>query len=193
MYCGCGCLVGWGFIADFMARGFTVGLDTDHILLWALLFNIFLNFFFAYFTSAEAFCAVACRDASDLLQALWSGFTRAMAALLLGLPLVITVMILTRHKLHAVLISVLVVLFLTIVFSYQLIYVFEFDDVFVIVFMSIIMLNIQVLILLSAAPAKTISRRLIFLATGLILLIALNDRRRRNRRCAQCAQWRGQW
>ena len=40
---------------------------------------------------------------------------------------------------------------------------------------SIIILNIQVLILLSAAPAKAISRRLIFLATGFILLIALNQ------------------
>lgn len=40
---------------------------------------------------------------------------------------------------------------------------------------SLLFLWLLPLILLSVAPAKTVSRRLIFLAIGLILLIALNE------------------
>jgi hypothetical protein len=40
---------------------------------------------------------------------------------------------------------------------------------------AIIMVLVFPLILLSVAPAKAISRRLIFLALGLLLLIALNE------------------
>jgi hypothetical protein len=40
---------------------------------------------------------------------------------------------------------------------------------------SYVMIPVLLLILLSVAPAKAISRRLIFLALGLLLLIALNE------------------
>ena len=44
-----------------------------------------------------------------------------------------------------------------------------------VVFSAIAMLGVLPLIVLSVAPAKAVSRRLIFLAIGLILLIALNE------------------
>ena len=40
---------------------------------------------------------------------------------------------------------------------------------------AVVMIWVLPLILLSVAPAKAVSRRLIFLAIGLILLIALNE------------------
>ena len=42
-------------------------------------------------------------------------------------------------------------------------------------FASAAMLLVLTLIILSAAPAKAVSRRLIFLALGLLLLVALNE------------------
>ena len=43
------------------------------------------------------------------------------------------------------------------------------------VYTAFLMMPVLLLILLSVAPAKAISRRLIFLALGLLLLIALNE------------------
>jgi hypothetical protein len=42
-------------------------------------------------------------------------------------------------------------------------------------FTAIAMISILPVILLSVAPAKAVNRRLIFLALGLLLLIALNE------------------
>ena len=44
-----------------------------------------------------------------------------------------------------------------------------------VVFSAIAMLGVLPLIVLSVAPAKAVSRRLLFLAIGLLLLIALNE------------------
>jgi len=49
------------------------------------------------------------------------------------------------------------------------------NDVDVIVLVMLGLVSISPVILLSAAPAKAVSRRLIFLALGLFLLIALNE------------------
>ena len=43
------------------------------------------------------------------------------------------------------------------------------------IFVASAMMPVLLLILLSVAPAKAVSRRLIFLALGLLLLIALNE------------------
>jgi hypothetical protein len=43
------------------------------------------------------------------------------------------------------------------------------------IFVAVVLVWALPLILLSVAPAKAISRRLIFLALGLLLLIALNE------------------
>jgi hypothetical protein len=51
----------------------------------------------------------------------------------------------------------------------------EFNDAMVALDTGALMILLFPLILLSVAPAKAISRRLIFLAIGLILLIALNE------------------
>jgi len=44
-----------------------------------------------------------------------------------------------------------------------------------VVFSAIAMLGVLPLIVLSVAPAKAVSRRVLFLAIGLLLLIALNE------------------
>jgi hypothetical protein len=51
----------------------------------------------------------------------------------------------------------------------------SFRDESYVVWFAAVLIWIFPLILLSVAPAKAISRRLIFLALGLLLLIALNE------------------
>ena len=82
-------------------------------------------------------------------------------------------MLFARHKLHAA-ISV-VLLF---VFAITLVVVpagEEYDPETSVAFAWWLIAVVLPVILLSVAPAKAVSRRLIFLAIGLVLLIALNE------------------
>ena len=81
-------------------------------------------------------------------------------------PQVIILVLCARYKLHAAVAACLMAVFLTIITLNSLTYVTP-------VMFPII--SIPPVILLSVAPAKAVSRRLIFLALGLLLLIALNE------------------
>ena len=84
------------------------------------------------------------------------------------LPLVVVVVIFAKHKLHATVTTILLVVFWTVMI--QLTGLSAGPAV-----TAATMILVFPLILLSVAPAKAISRRLIFLAIGLLLLIALNE------------------
>src|SRR5262249_31191294 len=92
------------------------------------------------------------------------------------LPILLVVIIFAIHRLHATVTTMLLILFWTIIIGPQT--SSRYDDyesfeyaldigTFAIMFLPVI--------LLSVAPAKAISRRLILLALGLLLLIALNE------------------
>jgi hypothetical protein len=88
-------------------------------------------------------------------------------ALLIGLPVIVTLF--ARHRLYAALSAFLFEIFFVIIAYNQL----KEDELAGIA--AIVMMIVLPLILLSVAPAKAIARRLIFLALGLLLLIALNE------------------
>jgi len=88
-------------------------------------------------------------------------------------PVAILVVMFAKVRLYAAVVTVLIVIFWTITF-YQLLE-FEWAEIERPMFVISAMMPVLLLILLSAAPAKAISRRLIFLALGLLLLIALNE------------------
>ena len=95
---------------------------------------------------------------------------------MLVVPPALLVVMFARVRLHAaVTISLMVIFWIIITFN-QLFNPTAIDviDPFT-PLAAFIMLPVLLLILLSVAPAKAISRRLIFLALGLILLIALNE------------------
>jgi hypothetical protein len=85
------------------------------------------------------------------------------------LPLVILVMRVAKHRLHALVVICLMVLFWIIITLNQIGTYVEAG------LAAVAMIWVLPLILLSVAPAKAVSRRLIFLALGLLLLIALNE------------------
>jgi hypothetical protein len=87
------------------------------------------------------------------------------------LPLVILVTGFARDRLNAAVSICLMVIFWTIIIANQ----FAFGDEEEAGLAALAMIWVLPLILLSVAPAKAVSRRLIFLAIGLILLIALNE------------------
>jgi hypothetical protein len=95
---------------------------------------------------------------------------------MLVVPPALLVVMFARVRLHAaVTISLMVIFWIIITFN-QLFNPTAIDaiDPFA-ALAAFIMLPVLLLILLSVAPARAISRRLIFLAIGLVLLIALNE------------------
>ena len=83
------------------------------------------------------------------------------------------IVLFARHRLHAASSVFLILVFFVIIALYPLI---DMKDVENQLFLVCALLAwILPVVLLSIAPAKAISRRLIFLAIGLILLIALNE------------------
>src|SRR5262245_52045488 len=87
----------------------------------------------------------------------------------------------SKHRLYAALSAFLISVFFNIIVFRQLTSMllrgsreFSLSESATFVFSPLIMM-ILLLILLSVAPAKAVSRRLIFLALGLLLLIALNE------------------
>jgi hypothetical protein len=74
-----------------------------------------------------------------------------------------------RHKLHAAIATFLLGIFWTII---TVEWAPTSGEAY---FVSIVAILLFPLVLLSVAPAKAISRRLIFLALGLLLLIGLNE------------------
>ena len=100
----------------------------------------------------------------------------APGLILLITPQVITVLF-ARHRLHAALVVALITIFFVITVRMP---TFEILPVgtsagALAATTTTVMVWLLPLILLSVAPAKDVSRRLIFLAIGLILLIALNE------------------
>lgn len=89
-------------------------------------------------------------------------------------PVAILVVTFAKVRLYAALVTVLMVTFWTIIAFYQILE-FEAAENERAIFVASAMMPVLLLILLSAAPAKAISRRLIFLALGLLLLVALNE------------------
>jgi hypothetical protein len=87
------------------------------------------------------------------------------------LPLVIVVIRFARDRLNAGVSICLVIIFWIIITFNQIPFNPDFDALVG----AIAVIWVLPLILLSVAPAKAVSRRLIFLAMGLILLIALNE------------------
>src|SRR5262249_6242404 len=88
-------------------------------------------------------------------------------------PLLILVIIFARHRLHAAVALSLMTLFWMIITYNSYRYGFIGSPEARIAAFAMFM--IFPLILLSVAPAKAVSRRLIFLALGLLLLIGLNE------------------
>ena len=79
-----------------------------------------------------------------------------------------------KHRLHAAL-SVFLLIVFFVVIELDLLRSYNFFTSPTALTSAFVMIWFLPLFLLSAAPAKAISRRLIFLAIGLILLIALNE------------------
>jgi hypothetical protein len=99
----------------------------------------------------------------DPLAGIWS------AALTGVTPVAISVIVFARHRLHAAVVVLLMGVCWTIIILTS---TWENPNVGRATDLMVLVLPV---ILLSVAPAKAISRRLIFLALGLLLLIALNE------------------
>src|SRR5262249_2846690 len=88
---------------------------------------------------------------------------------------VVMIVLFARNRLHAALSAFLMSTFFIIITLVQF-FLAGYQDFGIAITVSIIaVMCILPVILLSVAPAKAISRRLIFLALGLLLLIALNE------------------
>jgi hypothetical protein len=105
----------------------------------------------------------------------------AIVLIELVFPLVIVVIRFAKHRLHAGLSICLMIIFWIIITLRPTINQmigdvdFGFGRRALADFAAVAMIWVLSIILLSVAPAKAVSRRLIFLAIGLILLIALNE------------------
>jgi hypothetical protein len=86
----------------------------------------------------------------------------------------VVMVLLARHKLYAALSAFLIVIFSTIIAFGQLSNMLT-SDADVAIAVALPSAWVLPLILLSVAPAAAVARRLIFLALGLLLLIALNE------------------
>jgi TIR domain len=101
----------------------------------------------------------------------------AIAGTLIFLPMSMLVMMFARDRVHAFMASFLMGI------SFVIITLLPWDEIVpattgsanVAFHVGIFLMSVVPIILLSVAPAKAISRRLIFLALGLLLLIALNE------------------
>jgi hypothetical protein len=83
-------------------------------------------------------------------------------------PPAIVVILFARHRLHAAVVFLLMTMFWLIIALNHLLELPSSETPFI---TALAMLGVIPLILLSVAPAKAISRRLIFLALGLLLRI----------------------
>jgi TIR domain len=90
-------------------------------------------------------------------------------------PLAIPVIMFARHKLYAAVTVSLMGVFWGIITFNQLLTVRSEQEVVYATWVTYVSVMVIPLILLSVAPAKAITRRLIFLAIALLLLIALNE------------------
>jgi hypothetical protein len=107
-----------------------------------------------------------------------SGVILTVRAFVVFLPIAIVAMMFARYKLHAFVASYLLVMFWTIITVRPLIGTLSATNVntsMAVATAGLLIILVLPIILLSVAPAKAISRRLIFLALGLLLLIALNE------------------
>jgi hypothetical protein len=98
------------------------------------------------------------------------------ALIMLLFPVVIVIIWFARNRLNACVSTCLLIIFWTIIAMYPIgTSTSSREDVIGSFLTAIAMIWVLPLIVLSVAPAKAVSRRLIFLAIGLILLIALNE------------------
>jgi len=102
-----------------------------------------------------------------------------MRFVLASVPQAVLVMIFAKHdRLHATVATVLIIIFCAIIVYNPLIYFTtpeSEEGMTAALITGAAMSLVLPLILLSVAPAKAVSRRLIFLALGLLLLIGLNE------------------
>ena len=107
---------------------------------------------------------------------LFALFSEKTVGYLFGLSMFIApsviIVLFARHRLHAAVSTILITTFFTIIALTQLM---NLNAGSAATYSAVSISMVLPLILLSVAPAKAISRRLIFLAIGLILLIALNE------------------
>jgi TIR domain len=94
--------------------------------------------------------------------------------ILYSIPVVI-IALFARHRLHAAVSAGLMITFFYIIVAVPLRDISISKDEFMSSLVALAGIWILPMILLSVAPAKAVSRRLIFLALGLLLLIALNE------------------
>src|SRR5262249_41951734 len=91
------------------------------------------------------------------------------------LPPLLLIVLWSRERLHAALSVGLILMFFMTIAMVQFANI-DFTHINITpIFVSLVLMCLLPLILLSVVPAKAISRRLIFLALGLLLLIALNE------------------
>jgi hypothetical protein len=105
-------------------------------------------------------------------------FSPGLIVIWIAPPIAIGAMTFARHKLHAAVTIVLIVTFWTIISSDLLMGpppTHNQPDIEIAGWIAFTLVFLLPLILLLIAPTKSISRRLVFLAIGLILLIALNE------------------
>jgi hypothetical protein len=95
-----------------------------------------------------------------------------ISMIVFSLPPAIAVTLFARHRLHAAVVGLLMVIFWVIITLNALLDIPINAPADAVMF---IVLWVLPLIILSVAPAKAVARRLIFLALGLLLLIALNE------------------
>ena len=85
-----------------------------------------------------------------------------------AIALVVPVIVFARLRWHAAVAAGLMVIFFRIIIARS-------PQMLSVVITCFVLLPVLLVVLLSVAPAKEVSRRLIFLAIGLVLLIALNE------------------
>ncbi len=104
-------------------------------------------------------------------------YSVVLAAIILAVAPAIVIVSFARYKLHAVVSVVLIITFFTIITVSKIKPNYDINNGTTVLLPLVLTVVtwISPLILLSVAPAKAISRRLIFLALGLLLLIGLNE------------------
>jgi len=102
-----------------------------------------------------------------------------LAGILLAIAPLLLIVLFARYRLHALVSAALMLTFFTIITLTQLDLKFGIkflpESTAAILLVLAVVAWLSPLMLLSVAPAKVVSRRLIFLALGLLLLIALNE------------------
>jgi hypothetical protein len=145
-------------------------------------FQLISRRFMLSIVSVLPFATLAALGTSTLLGFAISGLPQmrnpgvftAASAITYTVGLVAGIVPFARHRLYAAVVAFLMGMFWTIIAYYQLADIIDPPTDKELIALTMIMGPILSLLLLSVAPAKDISRRLIFLALGLLLLIALN-------------------